>query len=120
MDAAAISAIGAIFTGLVVIFLKFVGDNQKSQVKRDAMFAQALIDLTDTGKKQVKASERVAKAQEKTAREAEQRNGHLAELSITNSDINTKNQKAILDAIASLPTQHVGTQVVDNQTINRN
>jgi len=81
MDVASITAIGAIFTGIVIIFLKFVNDNRLSQDVRDKLFATALDRLTEQGKEQVKASNKVATETAKSAREAKERNGHLAEIS---------------------------------------
>jgi hypothetical protein len=67
-------------------------------------------------KEMTKAFTRVAEATERAAREAEKRNGHLAELTI-------ESRKATLDAIACIKVrqqvteQHVDTQVVDHEQV---
>lgn len=66
-------------------------------------FQQALKDLT-------KSNQRIADSHEKAAREAEKRNGHLAELQI-------EARKDVLDAIAHIAKQEVSEQVVNHQTI---
>lgn len=108
MDAAAITALGLIFTGLTGLFLKFVNDNSKSQSIRDEAFSKSL-DLN------TKAMQSVAKATEQSAKEAAERNGHLAELAIENKDSTLTAIAMIKEAVAN---QHVDFQVVDKQTVN--
>lgn len=110
MDAAAIAAIGVIFTGLVSIFLKFVGDSQKSQEKRDAVFIKNMQENTS-------AMKQVAKATTQSAKEAKERNGHLAELQLKSQEMIDRNYNAVQDAVANITNQHVRTQIVDTQTI---
>ena len=58
-----------------------------------------------------KAFNRVAEATERSAREAEQRNGHLAEISIQNKD-------AIIEAVKAVTlTQKVREQTVEHQHV---
>lgn len=67
-------------------------------------------------KDMTKAFTRVAEATERAAREAEKRNGHLAELTI-------ESKQATLDAIACIKVkqnvseQHVDFQAVDHETV---
>lgn len=110
VDAAAITAIGVIFTGLVSIFLKFVGDIQKSQAKRDEVFV-------DSMRKNTAAMKEVAKATTQQAKEAKERNGHLAELQLKSQEMIDRNYNAVQDAVANITNQHVKTQIVDTQTI---
>lgn len=110
MDAASITAIGVIFTGLVSIFLKFVGDSQKSQAKRDSVFI-------DNMQKNTAAMNLVAKATQQSAKEAKQRNGHLAELQLKSQEMIDRNYHATQQAIKTVQNQHVKTQIVDTQTI---
>jgi Sec-independent protein translocase protein TatA len=88
---------------VVLLFLKFLTSIGKGLVA-------ALNALT-------KSNERVAKATEKGAREAKQRNGHLAELAVENNLNNQTMNKAILDAISNLSVQHVDKQVVEHQAV---
>lgn len=116
MDAAAITAIGTIFTGLVVIFLKFVSDSQKSQTARDKVFI-------DNMKKNTSAMKQVARATTLSAKEAKDRNGHLAELQLNSQAMIDRNYAAVGEAvkevISSMPTQHIDNQIVDHQTIKK-
>jgi len=90
---------------VVIMFLKFLTNVGK-------VLVEAISGLT-------KSQERVAKATEKAANEAKQRNGHLAELAIENNKNNAISNKAILDAVANITTQHVDTQNVTQQTIGK-
>jgi len=81
------------------------------QVKSNQYVAKALVLRVESDKNMAKMLERVAKAQERTADEAKERNGHLAQISIQNKD-------AILEAIKSIMvTQSVVEQSVEHQTI---
>lgn len=64
----------------------------------------------DERKEMVKAFNRVAEATERAAREAEQRNGHLAEISNQNRDV-------LLQAVTNIKEQHVKHQTVEHETI---
>lgn len=97
---------------VVILFLRYIQSKDKSDDDRNKQNTAALNENT-------KAMKSVAIATTKQAREAEKRNGHLAEIATANNEINIKNQKAILDAIANLPIQHIKTQLVDKQTVNR-
>lgn len=61
-------------------------------------------------KEMTKAFNRVAEATERAAREAEQRNGHLAEISNQNRDV-------LLQAVTNIKEQHVKHQTVEHETI---
>lgn len=80
--------------------------------------------LTSIGEKLVGAlnaltssNERVAKATEKGAREAKQRNGHLAELAVENNKNNLEYNAKIMDAITAVNSQHVDKQIVKHQEV---
>lgn len=101
-DAAVVTAIIVGFTGLVGVFLKFFSDMTKAQARRDDLFAKSLNENT-------KAMKSVATATTKSAKEAADRNGHLAELAI-------ENKEATLKAIG-LIKENVHDQHVDNQYV---
>lgn len=83
----------------------------KDQVKSNQYVGQALVKQADEEQSLTTAIERMAVATERAAIEAEQRNGHLAEISIQNKD-------AILEAIRSLSlNQEVKEQNVEHQVI---
>lgn len=99
-----LSPILGILAGMLAGFyalLKYVLNNASKTTEADREERQALISTF----------ERVAKATEKSAREAESRNGHLAEISIQNKD-------AILEAINNLTlNQKIMEQEVEHQTV---
>lgn len=103
------SAAAVIVVGL---FLKYLVSVNTSQASRDRAFASALDKLT-------KSNEKIATATNKSAKEAEKRNGHLAELAI-------ENKKTTLIAIAELKktnnvtTQHIDKQVIENSKVMNN
>jgi hypothetical protein len=123
MDAAGITAIGVIFTGLVTLFLRNEAVNRRAQEKKDIRDSKQTTALTAAISRMAKATkdgqEKVAKAVEKQALEAEKRNGHLAEIAVENKDSNFKQNQDILNAISNLPIQHIGKQIVDKQTIKK-
>jgi len=90
---------------VVLLFLKFLG---------------TVVDkITKALEGLAKSNERVAKATEKTAKEAKERNGHLAELAVENSKANADANRAILEAVSNITVQHVVTQNVDKQTVQK-
>lgn len=101
------SAAAVVMAGM---FLKYIQNKDKSQESRDQVFAAALKSLT-------KSNERVAKATEIAAKEAKERNGHLAELAIENHQINLKQTQHVLNAVKNLSSQHVDKQVVKHQEV---
>jgi hypothetical protein len=96
----------------IFLFLKYITSLNKSQTRRDDLFAKALDKNTD-------AMKAVAKSNDKQAKEAEKRNGHLAEIAVENKNSNFTQNQAILTAITNLKSQHIGTQVVDKQTVKK-
>lgn len=114
MDAAAITAVGGIFIGIVTIFLKFVTDNQKSQAKRDEVFIKNMQENTA-------AMNSVARATAQSAKEAKERNGHLAELQLNSQAMIDRNYEAVdgavREVISHINNQEVRTQHVDKQII---
>lgn len=93
---ALVAAVGSVIAG----FFKLI-DNQN---KLHAKLAQSI-------DKMASSSEKVAKATQQGNREAKERNGHLAEMTIQQGD-------RIADLVGNVNKQHVATQVVDKQEIN--
>lgn len=91
----------------ILLFLKYMTDQNAAQAARDALFAKSLDKLTE-------ANERVASATERAAQEAKDRNGHLAEIA-------AENQQATMQALErlSVKEQHVDKQVVESQEVKR-
>ena len=99
-----LTSILALFMGMLTGFyatVKYmIGVGQKTQVM-DREERKELVD----------AFKRVAEATENSAREAKERNGHLAELTI-------ESKKATLEAIKCIKTkQNIHDQHVDNQIV---
>lgn len=80
-------------------FFKLLADTNKGLNK-----------LADSGDKQAQQMGKVASATVKAAREAEKRNGHLAEITVQQAE-------RILHHLDNVKTQHVGRQLVDEQEV---
>jgi len=92
-----------IYAGMLVSFyalVKFLIKNATDTQKADREERQEM----------AKAFNRVAEATEKAAKEAEQRNGHLAEISNQNKDL-------IVQAITNIKEQRVEHQTVKHETV---
>lgn len=76
---------------------------RKERKEQNAAFVKALKDVA-------KSNQEIARATEKGNREAEKRNGHLAELTI-------QSKNDTLDAIKHLKTQHVDKQIVKHEHV---
>lgn len=84
---------------VVIVVVVFVGFLSKTGSK----LSSSLESLT-------KSNEKIARATQKSATEAKQRNGHLAELMI-------ESKQATMQAIKSIREQHIDTQVVGQQRV---
>lgn len=102
-----LSGVLGIFAGMLVAFytlVKFVLDKlEKSQNSDREERLTILAKLNET-------MERMAAASERAAKEAEQRNGHLAEISNQNRDI-------IIQAVSNIKEQHVDKQTVNKEIV---
>lgn len=111
LTATELAPILAILTGMLTGFyalLKFV--LKQAEKTSDADRAERK-EFTKTLKDLTSSNERIAQSHEKAAREAEKRNGHLAELQI-------EARKDVLSAINHICKQEVKEQVVKHQTVN--
>lgn len=100
----------AVFGGfgvMLVGFYKYASAREKDFEKSRTIAAEAYEKSND---KLGRALTRVAEATESAAREAAERNGHLAELQI-------EARKDVLDAIGHIKKQEVKEQVVKHQTV---
>jgi hypothetical protein len=61
--------------------------------------------------------DRLAKAHETGNKESADRNGHLGEMVAEQAKFTKESTKQILEAVKSLPSQHVAEQKADHQTI---
>ena len=123
--------ITAFFGGLALLagaFFKYMSGREKAasleRKEERAKFEKIVDVLTESKDKQTQAliqntnaMKEMAKATKKSAEEAAERNGHLAELAIENKKSSDAQYTAIVDAIHDMKEQHVGTQHVDKQTV---
>ena len=123
--------ITAFFGGLALLagaFFKYMSGREKAasleRKEERAKFEKIVDVLTESKDKQTQAliqntnaMREMAKATKKSAEEAAERNGHLAELVIENKKSSDAQYTAIVDAIHDMKEQHVGTQHADKQTV---
>lgn len=100
-----ITVIGGMLLGFYAL-VKFILTNHERIQEKDRLERLAL----------AKAVERMATATETTAREAEQRNGHLAELIIESKEGTLKAIHCI-KVKQNVAEQHVDNQVVDHEQV---
>ncbi len=106
-----------IFAGMLTGFYAFARlilnqsqkDRSADRTERKELI-KALDKLAESNKAVAANSALVAKETAKGAREAKERNGHIAELSIANTN-------ALMTAIKEIKTQTVHEQHVDNQYV---
>jgi len=118
MDSAVFLAVLAVFSTMVVGLFKIIDTQNKAQ----ALLAENLKDNTDSNRE-------IADATNKGNEEAKIRNGHLGEQNIKiaklvtsqNTDVkgirNTNNK--IVELLKLNKDQHIETQIVDVQTVNK-
>lgn len=103
--------LGTVFTGfgaMLVGFYKYANARERDFEKSRNIAAAA---YEKSNEKLGHALDRVATATEKSADEAAERNGHLAELQI-------ESRKDVLNAINQINHQQVTEQIVDTQIVN--
>lgn len=120
-----IGAVGGLCTLIGGLFWKWLMNDQKvsreaAKLAREAatneremmskMFNESIKILSE-------ATERNTLAQERTADEAKQRNGHLAELQLENAKYNKESHNVILKELNCITSQKVKKQTVDEQVI---
>lgn len=112
-----LTSILALFIGMLGGFYALVRYMlvQQEKIQANAQTVQQLdreerLALTD-------AFTRVADATEQGAREAKERNGHLAELQLTSQAMFQKLADRNYAAITNIKEQHVVNQTVENETV---
>lgn len=101
MSDSAIIAIITAVTGVIAGFFKLIDNQNKVHQK-----------LSKSIDSMAEASKSVAHATNKSAKEAEIRNGHLAEISVQQAD-------RIISHLDNIKEQHVDKQVVDRQEVGK-
>lgn len=116
-----LTAVFGAFGSILYGFYRYAQAREKDFEKARQLAAKAYAKST---KDLSKALDRVAKASERTADEAKQRNGHLAELSIKSQELILAHNKdveklsgRIIEAVSNVIEQHVGHQTVDKADI---
>lgn len=110
MDGVAITAILVGVGGIITMFIKYIASRDKAQERRDAVFATAL--ATNTA-----AMQAVAKSTAKSAREAKERNGHLAELAIENNKNNQEQNAKSLEILSRIDMTSTTNARVNSQSL---
>ena len=124
IDAQGIAIIIAAIAGLVGtmlgVFYKISNDSSKERsnivecnAKLVAGLTKVVQENSDVNRQVVESSRRVAEATERSANEAKERNGHLAELQLKSQEMIDRNYKAY----QKIDKQHVVNQEVDSQTV---
>lgn len=105
------------FYGLLKFVLAQAEEDRNAERGDRKEFSKALKDLTDSNMA-------IATATETAAKEAADRNGHLAELQIENQKLIINHHEEVekirlefLNAVSSIDEQHVKRQVVDKEEV---
>jgi hypothetical protein len=125
-----IAAVSALIVAVSVAFGKIVSANKKQDrisseniAKMNAQTIELLTKVvqenTDTQRQLVEETRRGTEAQVRTADEAKERNGHLAELQIKSQEMIDRNFEYYQSCFKSLKEQHVESQTVDKQIVKR-
>ena len=91
------------FYGIAKFMLKQASDDRQKDREERQLLTLAIQKMADS-------NDNIAKETAKGNREAKERNGHLAEITIQSRD-------QVLDFIQHIGKQHVKEQMVDKQTI---
>lgn len=128
-------AVFGAFGGLLAAFFKYMDIREKAASKERSQAQQHFQSTLDAFRESVREntesqrlvamnSEKVARATEKAAVEAKERNGHLGEQNIQITEMigtmTTQIQKAAdrnFDAITNIKEQHVDRQIVKSETV---
>jgi len=107
-----------IFAGVVISFLGIAKVMLNQATKDREADRKERKELSLAISLMAKNSNKVAEATVRSADEAKQRNGHLAEL-VMQSNENTRvlAEKATKDIIAAVGMQHIDVQKVEHQTV---
>ena len=100
----------SIFVGMLTGFYALVKYLLKQQAETNKLDREERIALTE-------AFTRVAEATENAAREAKERNGHLAEMELQSQQLFKELADRNCDAITNISEQHVQRQVVENEFV---
>lgn len=125
-----IAAVSALIVAVAVAFGKIVSENKKQDrisaeniAKMNAQTIELLTKVvqenTDTQRQLVEETRRGTEAQVRTADEAKERNGHLAELQIKSQEMIDRNFEYYQSCFKSLKEQRVETQTVDKQIVKK-
>jgi hypothetical protein len=120
-----ITSVGALVVTIGGLFWKWVNNDAKiareaqkdSQIRATAEREMMSKYFADSLKLLSEATERNTKAQERTADEAKERNGHLAELQLKSPEMIDRNFEFYKKGFTELKCQKVKKQTVDEQVI---
>lgn len=101
-----------IFAGMLLGFYSIAKVMLRSATREREADRQERLNLSKAIDRMASSSDKVAIATERSADEAKERNGHLAELVVQNTT-------DIVEAVKEHHDQHVKTQTVDKQVVNK-
>ena len=99
------------FYALVKYLIKKSSDTSDADREERKQFMEAMTAMAE-------ASNRVADATERSALEAKQRNGHLAEMELQSQKLFKQLADRNYKAITNIKTQKVMNQTVEHETVN--
>ena len=121
----AMVAVVAAFIGLGTVMFRQAAKDRRDDRKERLNFAEAVKDMAKSNRLIADSNktgfEKLTSATERTADEAKERNGHLAELIQQGSDrvdvIAKQATDNIIKGVQTVKEQHVEHQAIDNATI---
>lgn len=102
---ALIGLLSLLISAVIITLFKMIADERKRSDKKDEAFLKSIDANT-------KSNKEIAEATKKTAKEAEKRNGHLAELAIENTE-------KLMQALTHITNQDITEQHVKHQTVDK-
>ena len=123
-----IGAVSALVVAVAGTFLKYLKSitkaDREERIETAKLNASALSLLAQTLQDNTLSNREIAEATKRSADEAKERNGHLAELQLKSQEMIDRNLKAykkdnkeVCKRIREISTQHVARQEVDVQSI---
>lgn len=119
-----IGAVGTLVVSMLGVFYKITRDSAKERASTAKVNAELIAELTkvvqensDVNRQVVESSRRVAEATERSANEAKERNGHLAELQLKSQEMIDRNLAMYNKGFKELKCQSVSKQTVNEQVI---
>jgi hypothetical protein len=116
-----LTAMAGVFVTIAGVFFKYMSNREKANaIERQKDNERFAVSLSMFGKMlddNSRSNREVAEATKQAAKEAKERNGHLAELQLKSQAMIDRNAKLYKDGIKELKCQNVKRQTVDEQVV---